>query len=92
MSLNKIQLDKLNKNEIIEYTMEIQEKYNENLGIADQLKQAMNEISDIKSTVVKLNDHITELESTLSVTKNVLGGKDRRPRTTGKCKFSVFPA
>ena len=71
MSLNKVQLDKLNKNELVEYTIKIQDKYNENLDIANQLKQAITEISEIKSTVVKLNDHITELESTLSVTKTV---------------------
>ena len=71
MSLNKVQLGKLNKDELIDYAVNIQDKYNENLGIVDQLKEAMTEISSIISTVDKLNHHITELESTLLVTKNV---------------------
>ena len=71
MSLNKLQLDKLNKNEIIDYAMQLQEKYNDNLGIAEQLQQALVEINNIKASVEKLNERNIQLESTLLVTKNV---------------------
>ena len=71
MSLTQTQLDKLNKYEIIQYTLDIQVKYNENLNIAEKLEQAMMDITSIQRTVEELRHQNIQLEATLAVTKSV---------------------
>ena len=71
MSLTSQQLDKLNKTDIIQYTLDIQEKYNENLNIVEKLEQAMVDIAAIQKTVEELRKDNIQLESTLAITKSV---------------------
>ena len=71
MSLSETQLDKLNKTDIIQYTMELQQKYNENLHLNEKLERALSDIAAIQESMNALRLHNTKLESTLAVTKNV---------------------
>ena len=71
MSLSQSQLDKLNKHGIIQYTLDIQVKYNENLNLNEKLEKALNDIAAIQKTVDDLRIHNEQLESTLAVSKKV---------------------
>ena len=63
-SLSKTQLNNLNKPDLLQYTMDLQTKFNESRAIADKLDTA---IADIQS----LNHTVTMLESTLKISQNV---------------------
>ena len=71
MSLTQVQLNKLTKDEVIAFTLEVQEKYNEKLHISEKLEQAINDISLLQKTVEDLCKKNVELESSLAVSKNV---------------------
>ena len=71
MSLSQIQLDKLNKSDLIQYTLELQQKYNENLQLNEKLERALSDIAAIQTSMNELRLQNTKLESTLAVTKNV---------------------
>ena len=71
MSLSYNQLDKLNKTDLIQYTLEVQQKYNENLQLNEKLERALSDIAAIQKSMDELRLQNTQLESTLAVTKNV---------------------
>lgn len=71
MSLTSTQLDKLSKADLIAYTLDVQTKYNENLNICEKLEKALEDIAALQKTVNELRQQNIELESSISITKNV---------------------
>ena len=71
MSLTYTQLDKLSKNDIITYTLEVQGKYNDNINLSEKLDNAIKDIGILQKTVEELVSRNTQLESSLAVTSNV---------------------
>ena len=71
MSLTYTQLDKLSKNDIITYALEVQEKYKDNVNIGEKLDNALVEIVAIQKSVEELKVQNIQLESSLAVTKAV---------------------
>ena len=51
--------------------MDVQTKYNENLNICEKLEKALDDIAALQKTVNELREQNTQLESSISIAKNV---------------------
>ena len=71
MSLTHTQLDKLSKNDLISYALEVQDKYNDSVDISNKLEKAIQDISSIQKVVQELKEQNTMLESTIAVSNAV---------------------
>ena len=79
MSLNKTQLNKLNKEELVKLASSLQEERDQTLkSISSKLEKALAQISVLNVTIAELKEKNNELESTLKVSTMVSSNLENR--------------